>query len=156
MSSPLGPFTCNNSEVCGHHHDRDELKITTAVPNKNKTWNLMTLTPFNTHESPVKKACWAPHHFLFEAFKRTYVLFKSPIGFGNQTLKAFLHTTYSQDSQASSSCASLPKSSVTFSLASAWYQRQENLGDHLDLTFLQPFRFLTIANLTDQKSQQHN
>ena len=80
-----------------------------AVPNK-KPWNLTTLTlTFQCY------SCWAPHHFVL---KQRENVFKSPRSFGNQ-LHAFLHTTYSQDSQDSSSCACVPKSSVTFSLASA-------------------------------------
>ena len=59
------------------------------------------------------------HITLF--LKQRADVFKSPRSFGNQLqdLQAFLHTTYSQDSQDSSSCACVPKSSVTFSLASA-------------------------------------
>ena len=93
---------------CRHNHESDEVRDQLCL-----TKNLGISPPWLSLSSAIHVGL---HITLF--LKQRENVFKSPRSFGNQ-LHAFLHTTYSQDSQDSSSCACVPKSSVTFSLASA-------------------------------------
>lgn len=111
---------------CRHNHDWDEVRDQLCLK---KTCNLTKLTlTFQCY------SCWAPYHFVFKAKSRCFQvskkLWKSATSLSSYNLLSRLSRLFQLCLCAEVICHLL----FSFCL----YQRRENLGDHLDLTFLPP------------------